>query len=585
MVVHEVAAVVGCSLVPMHACVRLVCAVSAPRLVLEVGRPRRAQAWRAGDCCARLCDLDGVHGVSSRIRMAYPPAPPRAPPPICARVHQLSKFLVCGSRAVSIASTFLRFCLRPMHEKEADRAGHNAHTSMLCVDGDLKIEGVSAGVPASARSSRCALAVANEQEGRPSQQQDAGPATMLRRMPPAARREAPATSSNASSIGVGGPAKKKLEVAEHTTDGPGHDHQDQGTRRQGSLAAKLAELAEANEAGALSGEEFAAVKTRLLEVFIQTGAVTSAATSAAPVRKRGEREMRRASSAAALRKLDSSNSLLFLAKHMDDNIAEAVQSEATSSGEHRFSIKDSFIGTRSLGKLRRDKTTGTTCLSVSKKHAQGKRKECPTCEFRWLDKYDKNECPKCLFTLADKLTRSQALAAVASGGGDNSATGMLVATAAPVDRTSYHAEMRKFNAPQSPLKKGERRRQCPTCLHRWLDRNGKDECPRCLQPMSSGWALLQAAEQLGAASAQRRVPGETSTIKFRPSSAMESSRGDCKAGGTHLFRFGKCSKCQLEEGLCIEMSTLLATTLGSARKTRSQVKFFPFVKSGAGAWH
>lgn len=455
---------------------------------------------------------------------------------------------------------------------------------MLCVDGDLKIEGVSAGVPASARSSGCALAVDNElQEGPgPSQQQDAGPGTMLRRKPPAARREASATNSNASSIaiGVGGSAKKKLEVAKHTLDGPGHGHQDQGTRRQGSLAAKLAELAEANEAGALSGEEFAAVKTRLLEVFIQTGA----ATSAAPVRKRGEREMRRASSAAALRKLDSSNSLLFLAKHMDDNIAEAVQSEATSSGEHRFSIKDSFIGTRSLGKLRRDKTTGTTCLSVSKKHAQGKRKECPTCEFRWLDKYDKNECPKCLFTLADKLTRSQTFAAVASGGGYNSATRMLVATA-PVDRTSYHAEMRKFNAPQSPLKEGERRRQCPTCLHRWLDRNDKDECPRCLQPMSSGWALLKAAEQLGAASAQRRVPGETSTIKFRPSSAMESCRGECKAGGKHLFRFGKCSKCQLEEGLCIEMSTLLATTLGSARKTRSQVKFFPFVKSGAGAWH
>ena len=65
----------------------------------------------------------------------------------------------------------------------------------------------------------------------------------------------------------------------------------------------------------------------------------------------------------------------------------------------------------------------------------------------------------------------------------------------------------------------ERRKQCFTCGHRWLDKWNKDECPRCLQPLSM--AEFQRA---------KRLPGEVSTFKQPPGSAMESSSGHCPSG-------------------------------------------------------
>jgi hypothetical protein len=555
-------------------------------------------------------------------------------------------------------------------------------------------------------------------------------------------------------------------------------------RASTSLAAQLAELDEAKAAGALSDEEYADVKKKLLAAFVQSGSHRfSSPATLGP----------RAKSASALRKIESTNSLLFLAQHMDADTAQAVQQQAgggdgTATPAPRFQLKDPFIGTRSLGKL----VKGGSYLKVKGSTGE-KRRECPTCGFKWLDRHRKDECPKCLFRLGGRFTESQANALVASGGqapgvldarlakqridaaaekerkaasalhkaeerhaaaegklaseeaalarmegeaamareqeaalrqaveqqeksvadarmalaatpsprkktifgrsspskldgaaavdaqlafdeeqeklqaaraqlgeataktaalagtvdglkvkagtaerlglekerldaakalevaraavaaarasrkeaeaeavgagsgaGSGSGSARAVLSFVPAagsglvtveDRRRYHEDLRRANAPQSPLKEGEKRRQCPTCLHRWLDRNGKDECPRCLCPMSSGWALLKAADALHAASGQQRTPGETSTIKFRPSSAMESSFGSCSKGGKHTFRFGRCNKCGLEEGLCGDQPTLLSATLGSARQTRSQVKFFPFVKSGAGAWH
>ena len=46
----------------------------------------------------------------------------------------------------------------------------------------------------------------------------------------------------------------------------------------------------------------------------------------------------------------------------------------------------------------------------------------------------------------------------------------------------------------------------------------------------------------------RRVPGEPSTFKEPPGSAMESESGSCKRGGMHLWRYGRCAKCGLSEG-------------------------------------
>jgi DNA-directed RNA polymerase subunit RPC12/RpoP len=87
----------------------------------------------------------------------------------------------------------------------------------------------------------------------------------------------------------------------------------------------------------------------------------------------------------------------------------------------------------------------------------------------------------------------------------------------------------------------ERKMECPTCGHRWLDRHAKDECPKCLSSLSKNYALR-------AGGGAKRAPGEVSTFKEKPGSAMESRWGVCKLGGAHSWRFGRCSKCGENEG-------------------------------------
>ena len=50
----------------------------------------------------------------------------------------------------------------------------------------------------------------------------------------------------------------------------------------------------------------------------------------------------------------------------------------------------------------------------------------------------------------------------------------------------------------------------------------------------------------------KRLPGEASTFKEPPGSAMESCSGVCKQGGAHEWRFGRCSKCGRAEGTEVE---------------------------------
>jgi len=83
-----------------------------------------------------------------------------------------------------------------------------------------------------------------------------------------------------------------------------------------------------------------------------------------------------------------------------------------------------------------------------------------------------------------------------------------------------------------PLPKGWKR--CPHCVYEWQDKHGKDECPKCLKPLS--------------AVRTSRLPGEASLHKADAASAMESDKGECPKGGAHHFKFGKCSKCGLPEG-------------------------------------
>mmetsp|Transcript_9629 Transcript_9629/g.24508 ORF Transcript_9629/g.24508 Transcript_9629/m.24508 type:complete len:148 (-) Transcript_9629:307-750(-) len=79
----------------------------------------------------------------------------------------------------------------------------------------------------------------------------------------------------------------------------------------------------------------------------------------------------------------------------------------------------------------------------------------------------------------------------------------------------------------------EVRKTCPTCSFSWLDKYGKPECPKCLSPLNDK---------------PRRKAGEVSTYKYAPADAMESVAGQCRKGGPHHFKFGKCRQCGLGEG-------------------------------------
>ena len=80
------------------------------------------------------------------------------------------------------------------------------------------------------------------------------------------------------------------------------------------------------------------------------------------------------------------------------------------------------------------------------------------------------------------------------------------------------------------------KKDCPTCGHSWLDKYGKNECPKCLSPLTGATA--------------RRAPGEASTFKCGASDAMEKQWGECpkNEGKPHMFKFGKCSLCGSGEG-------------------------------------
>jgi len=145
--------------------------------------------------------------------------------------------------------------------------------------------------------------------------------------------------------------------------------------------------------------------------------------------------------------------------------------------------------------------------------------------------------------------------------------------------------------------------RCPTCAHTWIDKYGKDECPKCLQPLGFSARPPRAAsasvsrpastrvnrpsgagDALARPSANpcgadvRRAPGEVSRYKQPTGSAMESASGQCPCGGPHVWRFGKCSKCGRCEGTEVAAKLLVD---GCPHGGRHMFKFARCTKCGA----
>ena len=109
-------------------------------------------------------------------------------------------------------------------------------------------------------------------------------------------------------------------------------------------------------------------------------------------------------------------------------------------------------------------------------------------------------------------------------------------------------------------------RECPLCQHRWHDKYRKDECPKCLHSLSQSMKFYTRG-------GMRREPGETSTFKYPPGSAMVSEYGECHMGGAHLWKYGQCVKCGIGEGTALSQHY-------SALKGTSVVEVRPYSADG-----
>jgi hypothetical protein len=115
------------------------------------------------------------------------------------------------------------------------------------------------------------------------------------------------------------------------------------------------------------------------------------------------------------------------------------------------------------------------------------------------------------------------------------------------------------------------RKECPTCGHSWLDKGGKNECPKCLSPLTGGGA--------------KRAPGEASTSKQSASSAMESESGECPKGGPHTWE----REAQTMHQACLSAAVGSARLPSTRLKPRTEPACLQRLRSGrlafcAGVW-
>lgn len=117
--------------------------------------------------------------------------------------------------------------------------------------------------------------------------------------------------------------------------------------------------------------------------------------------------------------------------------------------------------------------------------------------------------------------------------------------------------------------------ECPHCGYRsfpqWL--NDEAHCLKCQ-------AVLRTRGSAAAVNESRRAPGEVSTHKQAPSSAMESQSGICSASpdGVHHWKFGKCQYCQVSEGRLVSGAGVMANPGGAEECEKGGKCMFKFAK-------
>jgi len=124
-------------------------------------------------------------------------------------------------------------------------------------------------------------------------------------------------------------------------------------------------------------------------------------------------------------------------------------------------------------------------------------------------------------------------------------------------------------APQAADRNKRVRLECPECgyksIPQWL--NDKAHCLKCQAVLMVQPTVHQAVYEHHADFArgsERRMPGEVSTFKQAPGSAMESSLGVCTQSPdrVHHWKYGKCNFCQKPEGKLLKRAGVMANPGG-----------------------
>jgi len=111
---------------------------------------------------------------------------------------------------------------------------------------------------------------------------------------------------------------------------------------------------------------------------------------------------------------------------------------------------------------------------------------------------------------------------------------------------------------------------CHVCGYKsvpqWL--NDKAHCLKCDAIVKSRQSLhgeVDLPENLQKDLSSYRAPGEASTYKTSPGSAMESAGGSClkSPDGLHHWKYGKCNYCQKGEGKFVKGAGALANPGGA----------------------
>ncbi|CAE7756019.1 unnamed protein product [Symbiodinium microadriaticum] len=119
------------------------------------------------------------------------------------------------------------------------------------------------------------------------------------------------------------------------------------------------------------------------------------------------------------------------------------------------------------------------------------------------------------------------------------------------------------------------------CIPQWL--NDKAHCLKCQAVLRTRGSCHETKREVFGAEANgegRREPGEVSTFKVGPASAMESSSGSCSMSpdGAHHWKYGKCNYCQMAEGKLAKGPGVMANPGGAAMCDRGGKCIFKFAK-------